>query len=333
MTGNQDIIFEDLHGTPDMSSVEVDLDTDSDGISRGPLQKAAESKESDGDSDVVAAPKTGADDDDEGGDSKNSFEKRLERERRAKLKERQRAEAAEARLKAVEARSAAQLKSLSKAELKSLDDQIEATRSQLTKAVETGETEEQVKLYDRLAELRADRKAADLAAAASDDDDADGGSAAPARTVNAEAEKWMAANNSWYSRSGFERQTRVANEVDAKLASEGYDQTSPEYFEEMDKRLRKRLPGFFDDQEDHESSDRDTPPRKRTRPGNTVAGVDGDDRGAVRAVQSGKVTLGPEDFAVMRRFGLDPKNPEHLKSFAAERRQTLLNEKAERDAR
>ena len=222
-------------------------------------------------------------------------------------------------------------KSESSSHLKALDDSISSAQTALKIAVEKGDTDEQVEATDRLSALRAEKIVADGEALALERDLPPPPKAAP--RTNDLATDWMDRNNAWYGVAGFEKQTRIANEVDQAVERDGdYEMTSPEYFEEVDKRLRKRLPGFFDDEAVKPTEDDDPLPAKRGKPVQPVATVDGDDKGAVKALQTGKVELGPEDFAIMRRFNLDPKNPEHLKEFAANRRERLTQEAADRSA-
>lgn len=340
---NDDIVFEDLHGVQDESSVEVDLDAEQDGIRRfasdpdletedddtddsgaDPGKRAADDDESDDDDDGLSASDDEDEEDDDQPSSRNAFQKRLDRERRSKLKARQ--EAADARREAAQLRRQLedQSRSMSETEQKKLDDDIESVKAQLTQAYENGETSKQVELTERLSELKARKLLAERQAPKASGDDSESRRGPPEL-----AQKWMQKNRSWFQRNGFERYTRAANEIDGELYDEGYDVNSREYYRELDRRLAKRHPDFFDEKT---SSRKDNGRRKDTR--STVAGVDGvqDDQRSRRAL-SGRVELGPDDFRVMRSFGLNPDDPAHLKEFAASRRERLAQERADRRGR
>jgi hypothetical protein len=325
MSGKDEIIFEDLHGVPDQSTVTVDLESDNDGIERVFVATDTDTDETVVDSQVTPPSKEADDGEGEGGD--NKFEKRLDRERRAKLRERERASELERENRQLKQQLTENAKDRREANLKSLDDSIDATKRDLAAAKEEGDTTKEVDALDRLAELRSQRKAVEVS---TPPESVDTGAEVSTRGADADlAKKWVERNKSWFRRPGFDRHNRVANEVDDEVYSQGFDPASPEYYEELDKRLRARLPGFFDDDDAappraDSSSDDDPPPRRK--PDNTVAAVGGEDRGADSQLKSGKIELGPQDFAVMRNFGLDPKNPEHLKEFAASRRERLENE-------
>lgn len=55
------------------------------------------------------------------------------------------------------------------------------------------------------------------------------------------AESWME-RHSWYDPSGTDPDSRVALTVDQSMAEEGWDPRQPEYWSELDSRLRRYLP-------------------------------------------------------------------------------------------
>lgn len=60
-------------------------------------------------------------------------------------------------------------------------------------------------------------------------------------TVQQNATDWLHSNR-WYDPSGKDTDSRIAKVVDNALASEGWDPADPEYWEELDNRLKERLP-------------------------------------------------------------------------------------------
>ena len=59
--------------------------------------------------------------------------------------------------------------------------------------------------------------------------------------VQENATQWLHSNR-WYDPSGKDTDSRIAKVVDNALASEGWDPADPEYWEELDNRLKERLP-------------------------------------------------------------------------------------------
>ena len=60
-------------------------------------------------------------------------------------------------------------------------------------------------------------------------------------TVQQNATDWLHSNR-WYDPSGKDTDSRIAKVVDNALASEGWDPADPEYWDELDNRLKERLP-------------------------------------------------------------------------------------------
>ena len=55
------------------------------------------------------------------------------------------------------------------------------------------------------------------------------------------ATKWLK-KNSWFDPQARDTDSRIAKVIDQELASDGWDPTDPEYWEELDNRLQSRLP-------------------------------------------------------------------------------------------
>jgi len=53
-----------------------------------------------------------------------------------------------------------------------------------------------------------------------------------------EATEWFNRNNTWFDAPGYEQQTTLARSIDVQLDLEGYDKDSPEYYEELDGRIK-----------------------------------------------------------------------------------------------
>lgn len=59
--------------------------------------------------------------------------------------------------------------------------------------------------------------------------------------VQQNATQWLNSNR-WYDPSGKDTDSRIAKVIDNALASEGWDPSDPEYWDELDNRLKERLP-------------------------------------------------------------------------------------------
>lgn len=313
-----EIVFEDLHGNPDgdNQSVEVDLTAKDGGIARIQTpEKGADKTLPDSSGIEVEVQKDG----DKPGETENDFgstkfRKRLAREQAAKQRATTRAEAAEARA----AKAEKQLRDNRRAE-RAIDKddvtrQITTAEEQLEEAIEKGNSKDQVRLTKELAKLQGRLIAADYV---DDDDPDDGPDDTPRRPERNEAlEEWLDGPGDWFDQKGHLKETRAAKALDKELAAEGFDPNEPEYFEELDSRLKERFPKLYDDSEDET-----TPAPRRESP---VAGVGdgatGDQESASK--RGNKVVLTPADIANMERFGLDPNDPDVLKEYAMNKRQS-----------
>ncbi len=347
----EDIVFEDLHGVAedDNTTLEVDLDSEEgSGITRHARTSSDEGTPT-GDDDPVfdnlkdrtgRRDAAGEDGDldgrgDQGGEDRFSkkFQRRLDRSERLKREERTRADDAEAE----NDRLRKQLKKARKTSKESgtddLERQIKQAETELETAIEGGKSADQVRLTSQLTDLKAEKIAAKYVPDDDDDDDPEDepGRRRKSRRQNTElTDDWKDEHADWYGKSGFLRQTRLANQLDKEVFDDGYRADEPEYFEELNKRLKAKAPELFDEDlgADDDDGDVDQGRRGRKRTGDRnrrspVASADDSARGDGKKKKrdSNKVELGQAEFANMRRFGLDPQNPAHVKEYAANKRQ------------
>ena len=120
---------------------------------------------------------------------------------------------------------------------------------------------------------------------------------------------WLEANNDWFGAD--EEMTMAAMGLDKKLQKEyGADYVgSKEYFETIDRTMRKRFPEFFEEedqsQEDEEPpqskrakpAEEDYPPRRASKPASVVAP-------ASRSTPPNRVRLKESEAAIARRLGV-----------------------------
>jgi len=65
--------------------------------------------------------------------------------------------------------------------------------------------------------------------------------------VQANATKWLKKNN-WYDPQARDTDSRIAKVIDQELATDGWDPSDPEYWDELDSRLSARLPHRYTSQ-------------------------------------------------------------------------------------
>lgn len=86
--------------------------------------------------------------------------------------------------------------------------------------------------------------------------------------------------NSWYDFARRDEDSAIVGFLDSQVAADGYDPASPEYYEELDRRIAKRLPHRADeDERPRRSRDLDDEREERRGGGN---GHDREERGGER---------------------------------------------------
>ena len=127
--------------------------------------------------------------------------------------------------------------------------------------------------------------------------------------VDRRTQKWLDTNSDWFGKD--DEMTMAAMGLDKKLQKEyGADYVgSKEYFETIDRTMRKRFPEFFEEedqsQEDEEPpqskrakpAEEDYPPRRASKPASVVAP-------ASRSTPPNRVRLKESEAAIARRLGV-----------------------------
>ena len=190
---------------------------------------------------------------------------------------------------------------------KSLSNQAASVSNELKTAIEEGNTEKQVKLYENLAEIRSQMtKTEDYAA----------------RVPKAKEKKekapplatdWVKENSSWFNKPGFRKETAMAYGIDAELTEEGWDVHDPGYYDEMNKRLKASGLGYFNKSEENTSKKEQNVVQKTNRVQSPVAGVS-----RKKGTSSNRVKLTSDDLATAKNFGIDINDEAALKRFAKE---------------
>jgi len=336
MATDDDIVFEDLHGVPKDEPVTIDLDAGKkeDGITITPTDKAAGDDAGKDDdipldglrsADKNVAPtkddkKNDASTAGEDDDYSKKVKARIQRATRGEKKAKQEATYWEQQARGLAKDKYDREKKASETIIEQADSAIEATQDQLEKAIEDGQTKDQVRLTARLTDLKAEKIQAEYSL---DNLPPDGNVqpfsgkvAADATTDQSLADQWRDDRSDWYGAKSFERQTRLANRLDKEVFKDGFDPLTDEYFDELDRRIKEKEPNLFDANDDHGAGDKD----RGKKPQSVVTPVGGAENLRKRS-SSSKVELTEDDFSNMRRFNLDPNDPEVLKEYARNKRE------------
>ena len=132
------------------------------------------------------------------------------------------------------------------------------------------------------------------------------------------ANNWMA-DNPWYDPNGSDEDSSVALVIDQKMANEGWDPKSADYWEELDNRLAKYLPHRYSG-----SVESVNPSTRRPRNVVTSSG-----RESMAASGGGKntFTLSPDQVRAMKDAGMwdDPdKRAKMIRTYAQHARNNKL---------
>jgi len=191
---------------------------------------------------------------------------------------------------------------------KSLGNQLSNVSTELKSAIEEGNTEKQVKLYESMAEIRSQMtKTEDYAARV------------PEKTVKAErkapplATDWVKENSTWFNKPGYRKETAMAYGIDAELTEEGWDVHDPGYYDEMSKRLKSSGLSYFNKSEENTSKAEENVVQKNNRVQSPVAGVS-----RKKGTSGNRVKLTSDDLSTAKTFGIDISDEVALKRFAKE---------------
>jgi len=130
------------------------------------------------------------------------------------------------------------------------------------------------------------------------------------------AEEW-AANNEWFGKDRV--MTAGALAIDTDLKEEGYDSTSPEFYEEINKRLQETFPNKF------KVNEKETKEVRKQETSETAQVVAGGTRSTPSSNK--KVKLSKEDVRLANKWNipLEQYAQEKLKATSAEGEYTTIN--------
>ena len=190
---------------------------------------------------------------------------------------------------------------------KTLKNNYSSVSADLKTAIEEGNTEKQVELYEKMADIRGQMsKTEELSS-----------SVPKVEKKQAEtpplAADWVKENREWFNKPGFRKETAMAYGIDAELTEEGWDVNDPDYYIEMDKRLKASGMAYFSkNEEDTVQTDKNVV-QKNNRVQSPVAGVS-----RKKGTDSNRVKLTQDDIRTAQTFGIDINDEAALKRFAKE---------------
>ena len=191
---------------------------------------------------------------------------------------------------------------------KSLGNQLSSVSNQLKAAIEEGNTDEQVKLYESMADIRSQMtKTQDYAARIPQKTEKSERKAPPLAT------EWVKENSQWFNKPGYRKETAMAYGIDAELTEEGWDVHDPGYYDEMTKRLKSTGLSYFNKSEENTSKTTENVVQKNNRVQSPVAGVS-----RKKGTSSNRVKLTSDDLSTAKTFGIDISDEVALKRFAKE---------------
>jgi hypothetical protein len=190
---------------------------------------------------------------------------------------------------------------------KSLKNQYSTISQQLKDAIEQGNTDGQVELYEKMADIRNQMTKTEEYSAEKPKVEKNKSKIPPL------AADWVKDNSKWFNKPGYRKETAMAYGIDAELTEEGWDVNDPDYYIEMDKRLKTSKLDYFNKDEENTSQNEKNVIQKNNRVQSPVAGVS-----RKKATDSNRVKLTQDDLATAKNFGIDINDEAALKRFAKE---------------
>ena len=128
---------------------------------------------------------------------------------------------------------------------KAFKEKYDETVNSLKKAIEEGDTETTVKAQERLADMRAAIRVAEMqkqmrAQQASSPTVGRAQQVAQNPPPTKAMDWWQ--KNRWFNSAGYEKETAAARSIDIQLDVEGYDKNSDEYYDLLNNRLHSIFP-------------------------------------------------------------------------------------------
>lgn len=342
--------FEDLHGNPDDSDLELDVDlSDSDNpIIRAALggedenwkppakddveddeeevegdeddEEESEDDEDDSedeDDDDSDEDEDGDDDEDEDEDDEDDgtryskkVQKRIDRERELRRQEK---EAADRRIRKMEKKlELRDAKDEQRDKERELEGKLNDLRAKKREAIEEGSTDDQVDIDEQILDIKTEiRSGKSKIEKLEKELETEDFDDAGSATPPA-GQKWLQKYPEFHSNQKFRDAVLRADQL---IAQQGYDKNTDDYYAKIEEIVNVTFPEIVKKRR-VKVTKRKTNKRKK-RPAVSGSQKPGTRRKAnTRRKRRGVVRLTKADQANMKIFGMDPSNPEHAKAYA-----------------
>ncbi len=137
--------------------------------------------------------------------------------------------------------------------LKTIEADMRSLRTEFNTAMDNGDRDKLWEVQQKMVELGAEKKAAErekrnivpTKAAAPGKEAQPSTPTPPSRgaSKNPLTDEWVARHESWFNKD--KAMTAATFAIDSEMASEGYTPNEPEYFEELDRRVKEAFPHKF----------------------------------------------------------------------------------------
>jgi hypothetical protein len=304
---------EDENWTPPKDDEDQDDGKKLDDEDDDDLEDLEDNDEGDEDDDEEDAGDDDEEDDDEDEDdgkySKN-VQKRIDRERNRRKAER---EAADARISKLERENAVIRKenAVNAAKAKA-ESELAKLRKAKVDAKEEGDTEKEVEIDEKILDVKTELRVAEselkIAQESLDSDTNAVTDGTPPAGL-----KWLQKYPQFHTNQQFQK---VVLTADRMVSDRGFDRNTDSYYEEIEKICAVQFPEIV------------KPAKKQTRKGKTQAtarkkrrsAVGGTSKAGARKAsrtRSGQIRLTKADQHQMEVFGMDPRNPDHIREWAS----------------
>lgn len=177
----------------------------------------------------------------------------------------------------------------------------------LGKAIEEGDTEQQIKFNEELVDVKTAIALQNQAKAnkVQTETNSPNVGRAQQQATNPAPEKAMTwwKDNNWFNSKGFEKETAMARAIDVQLDIEGFDKNDAQYYNELNNRLQKSFPELISNTEVSVTRPRQS--RQAVAP--TTGG---------QVYRGNRVKMTSDQLRMARELGIT--DPEHIKKYAKE---------------
>ena len=180
------------------------------------------------------------------------------------------------------------------------------TKQALAKAIEEGDTEQQIKFNEQLVDIKTAIALENQRKAFNAQNKVSSPTVGKAQQQSAnpppkKAMQWWE-DNDWFNSQGFEKETAMARAIDIQLDIEGYDKEDDDYYIELNNRLQTKFPELVS------TKSVVSQPRQSRQP---VAPTTGG-----QAIRSNRIRMTSDQLRMARELGIT--EPEQLKKYAKE---------------